>query len=70
MSRQGHERKRRNFNVKLEEIKRLLENFKQREYEKYLNFKGTILYYVKQHMWADEVARKVSNKMVSRLNLK
>ncbi|MCX8182869.1 MAG: hypothetical protein N3F08_00395 [Crenarchaeota archaeon] len=48
---------------RVEEEKRILEDFKQRRFEKYLRMKRKdIVYYAKEHMWADEIARRLSNK--------
>jgi len=56
-----------------EEIERILEDFKQRRFEKYLKMTSafrfphlglgwSLSYCAKNHMWGDEVARRVSSK--------
>ncbi|MGB9718753.1 MAG: hypothetical protein ACPL4E_10015 [Thermoproteota archaeon] len=46
----------------IEEAEMIVKDFKQREFEKYLNAKGIISYYTRKHMWGDEIARRIGNK--------
>lgn len=43
-----------------EEMRRILEDFKQKKFEKYV--KGTVASIAKNYMWIDEVARRISDK--------
>ena len=45
-----------------EEIRKIIEDFKQRRFEDYIKAGGIIAYFAGKHMWGDEVARRVSKK--------
>ena len=46
----------------VKEAKMIIEDFRQRKFEKYLGAKGNISYYARKYMWGDEVAKRISNK--------
>ncbi|MBO3808317.1 MAG: hypothetical protein FGF50_01810 [Candidatus Brockarchaeota archaeon] len=57
------EERKRIFEEEEKEIKRIIEDFKQERFEEYLKAKERdIVYYAKQHMWAHEIARRISRK--------
>ncbi|MEM4610518.1 MAG: hypothetical protein QW190_06495 [Thermoproteota archaeon] len=56
------EERREIYEKKDKEEDRIIEDFRQGMFKKYLRMKGSIAYYAKEHMWANEVARRVSDK--------
>jgi hypothetical protein len=56
------EEKEKIYREELEEERRIIEDFKQGEFEKYLSTAESISYFAKRHMWGIEVARRVSEK--------
>ncbi len=57
----GEEEKEMIWQKELEERERILEDFKQRKYEKYLK-RRSIAYHAELYMWADEIAKRMSGK--------
>jgi hypothetical protein len=56
------EEKEKIYREELEEERRIIEDFKQGKFEKYLKARRSISYFAKRHMWGIEVARRVSEK--------
>jgi len=46
----------------LKERERIIENFKQQKFGKYLKVRGRISYFAKVHMWDYEVSKRICNK--------